>query len=202
VSAVRFAVIQRLGVRSITTAQAAAAWRVSSAVASRTLRELAAAGLVEQLRHGLWLLDRHLTTEELAPEIVAPYPAYVSHLSAFYMHGIITQVPADVHLVAATEPRLIQTSRGRYRLHRMPHELFGGFSDVRGVPLASPEKALFDWAYLSAVAGSPNARLPECEWPANFRRAEVERWLKRIASQRARTMTASLISRRLGQRVG
>lgn len=163
------------------------------------LARLASAGLIEQLRHGVWLFDLSATPESLAQEITAPYPSYVSHVSALYEHGVIDQVPAEVHLVASAEPRRIETSRGSYRLHRMPTELFGGFSDTGGAPVATPEKALFDWAYLSAVAGRANARLPETEWPASFRRSEVDRWLRRVPSQRVRTMTEALISRRLSE---
>ena len=191
-----FAELQRLGGRTITTAQAAAAWRVPTSSASRILRDLAKADLVESLRHGLWLLERGATAESLAAEITAPYPSYVSHVSALYSHGVIDQVPAEIHLVSAAASRRLRSSRGTYRLHRMPAELFGGYAIVRGAPLASPEKALFDWAYLSVVSGKPNARLPETEWPSGFRQAEIETWLARIASPRIRTMTQSLIARR------
>jgi predicted transcriptional regulator of viral defense system len=153
--------------------------------------------LVEPLRHGIWLLDRAATAESLAGEITAPYPSYVSHVSALYTHGVIDQVPSDIHVVSTAAPRRLESSRGAFRLHRMPVELFGGFSTVRGVSLATPEKALFDWAYLSAAAGKPNARLPETEWPASFRRAEVDTWIRRISSPRLQTMTKSLVDRRL-----
>jgi len=196
-SARQFAELQRLGTRTITTSQAAAAWRVSGSAASKMLVGLASAGLIESLRHGVWLLDRTATAEVLAPEVTSPYPSYISHVSAMYVHGVIQQVPAEVHVVSVAEPRRIETSRGAYRLHRVTPELFGGYSDVRGMKLATPEKALFDWAYLSVVSGSPNARLPETEWPPAFRRAEVAGWVRRIASQRIRTMTQSLVERRL-----
>jgi predicted transcriptional regulator of viral defense system len=197
VSAGQYADLQRLGTRTITTSEAAAAWQITSSGASRMLSTLAATGLIERLRYGVWLVDRDATAESLATEITAPYPSYVSHVSALYLHGVIDQVPAEVHVVAAAEPRKIETSRGAFRLHRMPTELFGGFADRRGVALATPEKALFDWAYLSVVSGNPNARLPETEWPASFRRAEVGRWIERIASPRIRTMTTSLVNLRL-----
>jgi len=197
VSARQFAELQRLGTRTVTTAEAAAAWQVTPSGASRMLASLASAGLIEHLRQGVWLFDLNATPESLAPEITAPYPAYVSHVSALYSHGVIDQVPAEVHIIASAEPRRIETSRGAYRLHRMPTDLFGGFTDKRGVPLATLEKALFDWAYLSVVAGRADARLPEAEWPASFRRSEVERWLRRIPSQRIRTMTETLIAKRL-----
>ncbi len=196
-SATRFAELQRLGTPTITTAQAAAAWQVSTSGASKMLADLAATGLIESLRHGVWLLDRAATPESLAPEITAPYPSYVSHVSALYLHGVIDQVPAEVHLVSAAEPRAIPTSRGTFRLHRMPVELFGGYSVERGIQLASPEKALFDWAYLSVVSGSPNARLPETEWPARFHRDVLEQWLRKIPVARIQTMTRSLVERRL-----
>lgn len=162
------------------------------------LTGLATTGAVDRLRHGVWLLDATATAENLAAEITAPYPSYVSHVSALYIHGVIDQVPAEVHLVSAAAPRRVETSRGTYRLHRMPTELFGGYAVLRGAQVASLEKALFDWAYLSVVAGSPHARLPETEWPRELRRAVLDQWLRKIPSQRVRTMTGALISRRMG----
>lgn len=196
-SARQFAVLSELGVRTIRTAQAAAAWKVSVTAASKMLRELADAGLIESLRHGVWLLDLEATPESLAGEITAPYPSYVSHVSALYTHGVIDQVPTDVHVVSIAAPRRIGSSRGGFRLHRMPMALFGGYATVAGADTATPEKALFDWAYLSVTSGRPNARLPETEWPRSFRRADVDGWIRRIEAPRLRTMTTVLIDRRL-----
>jgi predicted transcriptional regulator of viral defense system len=193
-----FADLKRLGVRTITTAQAAATWKVSAPAASQMLGRLATTGLIESLRHGVWLLDRDATPESLVAEITSPYPAYVSHVSALYSHGIIDQVPAEIHVVSAAKPRVLKSSRGSFRLHKMPSALFGGYSEVRGVNLATPEKALFDWAYLSVVSGSVNARLPETEWPTSFRRSQVDVWVKKIPSPRLQTLTKALIDRRLG----
>jgi predicted transcriptional regulator of viral defense system len=192
----RYAALSRLGVRTITTAAAAAAWKTSVSDASRDLAEMADSGLVEHLRRGVWLLDLAATPESLAGEVTAPYPSYVSHLSALYVHGVILQVPADVHLAVSSAPRHIDSSRGGFVLHRMPVSLFGGTSALRGADVAGVEKALFDWAYLSTAAGLPNARLPETDWPASFRWSVVDMWMNRISSQRLRTMTAALAARR------
>jgi len=197
-SARQFAELQRLGVRTITTALAAAAWHVSTSAASKMLVQLASTGLIEPLRHGVWLIDRDATPESLAAEITSPYPSYVSHVSALHLHGVIDQVPAEVHVVSVAQPRRIRSSRGVYRLHRMPPQLFGGSEDVRGVELATVEKALFDWAYLSSASGA-SARLPETEWPASFRRARVDAWLSKIANPRLRTMTKSRVDAQLAQ---
>jgi len=197
VSASRYAELRRLGVRTITTAQAASAWHISIPAASKTLSSLADAGLVEALRRGIWLVDLEATAEMIAEDVTAPHPSYVSHVSALYSHSVIDQVPAEIHLASSGEPGVLHTIRGDFRVHRLPPSLFGGFREERGAKTATVEKALFDWAYVSVVSGNPNARLPETEWPERFQRAEVDRWLGRIESARVRTLTERLISRRL-----
>lgn len=199
-SSARYAELRRLGIRTITTAQAAAAWKTSVSAASKMLLELSTSGLLERLRHGVWLLEPGATPESLAAEITAPYPSYVSHVSALHLLGVIDQVPAEVHLVSVARPRRLSTSRGAYRLHRVPLELFGGHTTAfRGLTMATMEKAVFDWAYLSVASGHPHARLPETEWPASLRRHEIDRWLRRIESPRLRTLTRELIDRTLGR---
>ncbi len=196
-SASRYADLKRLNVRTITTPQTAAAWHISVSAASKTLLSLATAGLVESLRRGIWLIDIEATAEMIAEDVTSPHPSYVSHVSALYTRGVIDQVPAALHLASSGESGTVHTSRGDYRIHHLPPLLFGGFQEDRGAKIATVEKALFDWAYVSVVSGSPNARLPETEWPERFRRAEVDRWLDRVDSARVRTLTERLISRRL-----
>jgi hypothetical protein len=57
------------------------------------------------------------------------------------------------------------------------------------VRLASAEKALFDFAYLSAGRSRLFTALPELELPKTFRRAELKRWLEKVPSVRARSIT-------------
>jgi predicted transcriptional regulator of viral defense system len=198
VSASRYADLKRLNVRTITTPQAAAAWHISGQAASKALSSLATAGLVESLRRGIWLIDLEATAEMIAEDVTAPHPAYVSHVSALYSHGVIDQVPAALHLASSGESGTVHTSRGDYLIHHLPPVLFGGFQDIHGAKIATVEKALFDWAYVSVASGNLTARLPETEWPERFRRAEVDRWLNRIEISRLRTLTERLVSRRLG----
>lgn len=63
----------------------------------------------------------------------------------------------------------------------------------------SPEKALFDFAYLSAGRSRLFATLPELELPRGFRKSELRRWLERIPSPRSRTLTESRLGAFLGQ---
>ena len=199
-SAQQYAAIRRIGSATVATSLAAAAWKVSVPAASKMLATMAGTGLVERLRRGVWLLDVGATPESLAMEITLPYPSYVSTVSALYLHGVIDQVPARIHLVSSSRPRIIATSRGAFQLHRIPIELFGGFAETRGARIASVEKALFDWAYISVVSGSTHANLPEMEWPPGLRLSEIESWLGKVHSPRIRTMTGTLIKLRLGSR--
>ncbi len=54
--------------------------------------------------------------------------------------------------------------------------------------LALPEKALFDFLYLSPPRGRLFAALPELELPRGFRRSAVRAWADRIPSRRSRTI--------------
>ena len=60
---------------------------------------------------------------------------------------------------------------------------------MKGAKLASAEKALFDFAYLSAGRSRLFTSLPELTIPRRFRRTELRRWLAKIPSLRSRTIT-------------
>lgn len=77
-----------------------------------------------------------------------------------------------------------------YSVHHVRPELFGGFEydPASGTKLALPEKALFDFLYLSPTRGRLFAALPELELPRSFPRSAVREWIDRIPSRRSRTM--------------
>ncbi len=77
---------------------------------------------------------------------------------------------------------------GRVALHHIKPELFGGYAyDARaGGFVASPEKAVFDLAYLSAMnRSSVSGNLPETNLKG-LRWSEVRKWLRRIPTPRVR----------------
>lgn len=192
--------LRALRVPVITTADAAAALRLRPETASQTLRRLAAAGLVFSVRRGLWTLDMLPDQASLAEHITAPYPAYVSLQSALHLRGMIDQIPAMLYVVSLGRAARVETAAGTYSLHHLPPELFGGFEidQDAGVKLATPEKAIFDFAYLSGTRSRTFRALPELELPRSFRRGRVRTWIRRIPSRRLRTLT----SRRLDEIVG
>jgi predicted transcriptional regulator of viral defense system len=184
--------LRALRVPVITTADAAAALRLRPETASQTLRRLAAAGLVFSVRKGLWTLDALPNQASLAEHITAPYPAYVSLQSALYLRGMIDQIPAMLYVASLGRAARVETAAGTFSVHHLPPGLFGGFeiNQDAGAKIATPEKAIFDFLYLSGTRSRTFRALPELELPRSFRRVRVQTWIRRIPSQRLRTLTA------------
>jgi len=63
--------------------------------------------------------------------------------------------------------------------------------------MATPEKALFDFVYVSQASGRTRQRLPELDLPRSFSRREVEGWIKRISSARLRELVTNEVDRAL-----
>ena len=191
-----FAKLREIGAPTVTTREAAAALRVSTSSASRALRTLSERGLARRIRHGLWsLADRTADPRLLASEITRPHPAYVSFASAMAAHGVIDQIPREISLASTGRAKRVKTSQGIFVVHRVPPPLFGGYDLKNGVPIATPEKALFDFVYVSQASGRTRQRLPELDLPGSFSRREVERWIKRISSPRLRELVTNAVDR-------
>jgi predicted transcriptional regulator of viral defense system len=182
--------LRSLRVPAATTADAAAVLGLSTDAASHTLRRLASSGLLTAVRRGLWALSDRPDPLALAEYVTAPYPSYVSLQTALYRRGMVTQIPSMIFLVSLARSDRIETSVGTYSVHHVRPELFGGFEhDVTsGTKLALPEKALFDFLYLSPTRGRMFAALPELDLPRGFRRSEVRAWIDRIPSLRSRAI--------------
>src|SRR3989441_7419924 len=170
--------------------------RVSTSSASRALRTLSQRGLAERIRHGLWsLADRTADPRLLAGEITRPHPAYISFASALAAHGVIDQIPREIALASTGRAKRVKTSQGTFVVHRVPPRLFGGYELQNGVPIATPEKALFDFVYVSQASGRTRQRLPELDLAGRFSRREVEGWIKRISSSRLRQLVNNEVKR-------
>ena len=78
-------------------------------------------------------------------------------------------------------------------MHRVAPEVFGGYEINNDVPLATPAKAIFDLAYLSASHGQRLRRLPELELGRGYRMQETQVWVSKITSARLRAMTRDRI---------
>jgi predicted transcriptional regulator of viral defense system len=194
------ALLRRLRVPVIDTADAAAALGQTTAAASQTLSRLAEAGLVTSVCHGTWWLEGEIDPLRLPEYLTAPLPSYVSLHTALHRRGLIEQIPEVVYAVSLARTQRLKTSAGALSIHHVAPEVFGGFEETSsGVKLATAEKALFDFAYLSGGRSRLFTSLPELELPRGFRKKELSYWLKKIPSARSRTLTErkldSLMSR-------
>lgn len=192
--------LRALRVPAVTTSDAAAVLGVTIEAASQTLRRLAASGLITPVRRALWALTDRPDPLTLVEYITAPYPGYISLQTALYRHGLIEQVPAMIYLVSLARSARVETGLGTYSVHHVCPELFGGFvrDPATGIKLAIPEKALFDFLYLSPTRGRLFAALPELTIPRGFRRSVANAWVARIPSVRLR----SIVSRKLAVHLG
>jgi predicted transcriptional regulator of viral defense system len=119
----------------------------------------------------------------------------VSFASALAAHGAIDQIPREIAIASMSRPKRVRTITATFLVHRIPPELFGGFEVHGGVPLATPEKAVFDFVYVSQASGRTRQRLPELDLPRSFSRRAIDTWIKRISSPRLRTLVADRIRR-------
>lgn len=191
-----FARLRRLGIPVIETADAAAALQQSTYAASKTLSRLAESELVTQVRHGMWWIDSKVDPYRLAEYLTAPLPSYLSLQTALHLRGMIEQIPETFYAVSLARTQAITTNVGLFSVHHMAPELFGGFERTReGVRLATPEKALFDLAYLSGGRSRFFTTLPELELPRSFRWPELKRWVDRVPATRRRTMVRRRLAR-------
>ncbi len=185
-----YATLRGLGVPVIRTADAATALHQSTAAATKMLSRLAAAGLMASVRPGMWWLDGTIDPYRLPQHLTAPLDSYISLQSALHLRGLIEQIPEVIYAVSLARTQRISTRVGAFSIHHLAPEVFGGYEETAtSMKLATAEKALFDFAYLSAGRTRLFTALPELELPAKFRLRELSRWLAKIPSERSRTIT-------------
>jgi len=108
-----------------------------------------------------------------------------------------------MYVASLARTQRIVTSAGVFSIHHLAPEVFGGYElTAAGIRLATAEKALFDYAYLSAGRTRLFTALPEIELPARFRRSKLTHWLAKIPSARSRTITQNKLDQLLEHRTG
>ncbi len=193
-------VLRRLGPAAFRTAEAAAALGLPRAGASKALSRLARAGHLIHLGHGHWGVPDRIGPWDLPGLFSAPLPAGISLQSALHHHGLIAQIPSVLYAVTPGRTRRIETPLGAVSLHHVPTSLFFGYEPIRagGPAVATPEKALIDFLYLSPARSRLFAALPEVELPRGFRITRARDIIARIPSVNRR----QLIRRRFDALIG
>ncbi len=88
------------------------------------------------------------------PESVASQrmaPSYVSFSTVFAREGWLSTIPREVFFATPHRSRRLTLLGRDFVFRKIPKELFRDYRGERGIPSATPEKALLDYAYLVAV---------------------------------------------------
>ncbi|MFA6091585.1 MAG: hypothetical protein WCU88_00215 [Elusimicrobiota bacterium] len=153
--------IGKHGLRVFTTADFLTLTGMAPDAATHALGRLAARDLLARLKKGIWVnkFGGDVHPYEALPYLRAPWPAYVSLYSALADHGIVAEVPHAVYGVSSALPKRYATLIGEFHIHHLPPRLMWGYearSSGRGsYPMAEPEKAFLDLAYLALTPRSP-----------------------------------------------
>ncbi|MDE1977289.1 MAG: hypothetical protein KGI84_08535 [Elusimicrobia bacterium] len=178
--------IQRHGLRVFASADIITLTGLSSAAATKALTRLAGQDLVDRIKKGVWVskLSADLNPYEAVPYLRAPWPAYVSLYSALADYGVVEEIPHVVYAVSPALPKRYRTSIGEFSIHHLPERLMWGYEMRRqgqaSYPMADPEKAFLDLAYLALVPRSP-LELPhkrERRW--NLNKEKLKRYAARF----------------------
>lgn len=174
------------------TRDAAACLHVPNGHASVMLARLSAYGQVIRLRRGVWAFPGRVDPLALPECLTAPFPAYVSLQSALYLHGMISQIPVVTYAVSQARTRQFATPLGTVSIHHVQPGFFFGFEDTgpKGGRLATPEKALVDFLYLTPARSQLFRALPEIEWPKRFRPRAARAMVNLIEPASRRTLVA------------
>jgi len=156
------AVIRDHRLRVFTTSDFLALTGMSRPAATHALRRMASRRLVLRITRGLWVngMTEDISPYELVRPLVAPWPAYVSLYSALADCGVVQEIPQVVYAVTSSRARRYRTPLGVFHFHHLPERLLWAYEmkqTRRAVyPIAEPEKAFLDLAYLTLA---PRSRL-------------------------------------------
>ena len=117
----------------------------------RSVQRLVKQGLLKRVgKEVYWNTFLACASELLASTLVLP--SYVSLESALYHHGIILQAPQVLTCVTTRAPRSLKTAMGTLLYQHISARYFWGYQQINGA-LASAEKAVLDYIYLSLKTG-------------------------------------------------
>lgn len=178
------------GVSAFETSDASALLGTGSSHASRILERLCEAGQVVRLKRGVWAFPDRLDKLHLPEYLTAPLPCYISLQSALFYHGIVSQVPEIVYAVSPARTRRWITPLATVSVHHIAPAFFFGFESAGtgAAKMATPEKAILDYLYLSPAKSRLFSSLPELDLGGTFDMKKARRMLKEIPSARLRAI--------------
>jgi len=184
----------RMGLAAFQTSDAAAYLGIGNAHVSKLLARLAASGHLARFGRGRWGFRERIDLFALPEYLTSPFPSYVSLQSALHHHGMISQFPSVLYAVSPARTRTYPTPLGTVSVHHVDPSFFFGHQLSGKGPgkIATPEKALIDFLYLSPARTRLFRALPELEFPAGFKVNEARKVIRRIRSVRRKNHVSRL----------
>ncbi len=172
------------------TLDVAACLGVSRAYGSKIMTRLSESGYFAPLSRGKYLDLRAVSPLEIPEYLMAPFPSYISLQSALFHHGMISQIPAVSYSVTTGRSKRFDFPQGAFSFHHVEADFFFGFENFQSsmIKMATPEKALLDFFYLSPGRSRLFKKLPELELPRGFNFNLCRDMAARIRSQRRRSI--------------
>lgn len=180
--------LEKLGRSAFHIKEAAAALGINSAHACQVLKRLQDKEMALSLKRGIWALSKDIDPF-LVPEALSfPYQSYISFHTALNYHGLIEQIPEVIYVASLGRTTRISTPVGTFSFHHLEPVYFGEFERIgpHRIPMASSEKALFDYLYLSFGNSKWFKKLPELDVPSTFDKKKILKWSKAIKSNARR----------------
>ena len=136
--------------------------------ASRTLGRLAARGQLAKVTRGVWAQPEHpaFSPRSAVGFLLGNEQGHVSFISALHRHGVVSQIPADIHIATTGHSRAVDSAIGRFEFFQLrPRMMLTGVELSDTDPfyaIATAEKALLDTVYV-AIWGRRFTHLPELD---------------------------------------
>ncbi|MCD6516134.1 MAG: type IV toxin-antitoxin system AbiEi family antitoxin domain-containing protein [Candidatus Aminicenantes bacterium] len=172
------------------TSDAAACLNIEPAHASKLLARLASSGHIVHLSRGMWAFKEKVEILALPEYLTKPFPSYVSLQSALYYHGMISQIPSVTYAVSIGRTKKYKTPLGVVSIHHVNPSFFFGYQSIGKdiAKIATPEKALIDYFYLSPARSHLFKALPELELPQKFSIKKAYKIIDMIKSKRRKSL--------------
>ncbi len=184
-----------------TTNDAKALLEKSKDHASHLLRRLVESGHLVKLKRGLWAFPKDLNAFIIPEYLTAPFPSYVSLQSALYYHGLISQIPEVTYSISPARTRAYRTPLGTFSIHHVKPSFFIGYEMTDGgAKIATQEKALLDFLYLTPAKTNLFRALPELELPSTFQLTALRKMIRSIEWRRRRTLAEERLQALLRQK--
>jgi hypothetical protein len=102
---------------------------------------------------------------------------------------MISQIPNTIYAVSLARTKYYSTPLGKISIHHIDEGFFFGFNTLEnGVNMATSEKALLDFLYLSTSKSRLFSALPELELPPDFSIKKANKIIQKIKIAKIKTL--------------